>query len=146
MDEAERRAQDKEMEEREQKSHLASEQVWADFAVLVFLLAGLMNTLTGITVFAMKSDFQDKPLLYHNLDLVGGAMIVLGLLSLLSSFLIWRRSPGGRILGIFMALLAACVWFFYIDQRPVWSIIMIAMYVLIMYTLVQAREIFKSRG
>jgi hypothetical protein len=127
---------------------LAQQESYAGFATFIFALAGVLNTLVGIVAFVQKNSFDksDDLLLYKNLNFVGTVMLVIGLASLLTAFLLWKRSPGGRILGVFMAILGASGWFFFIDQRPLWSLIMIAIYVLVMLMLAKAKDVFAFKG
>ena len=41
-----------------------------------------------------------------------------------------------------VALVGACLWFFFLDARPLWALIMIAIYSMIMYTLTKYGEVF----
>jgi hypothetical protein len=127
---------------------IAKEQGWVTFTTWIYLLAGVLNTLVGIVAFANRDNFakNDDLLLYKNLTFVGVVMLVIGLVSLLTAYLLWKRSPGGRVLGGFMAVLGAASWFFFIDQRPVWSVVMIVLYVVIMLQLAKAKDVFAFKG
>lgn len=117
---------------------------WASFATILFLLAGILNVIAGIAALAAKDKFSEASMVYANLTLAGAFWLVLGGLQLLSSWGIHNRSQGGRILGIMVSLLGACVWFFFLDARPLWALVMIAIYTILMYTLTKYAEVFSK--
>jgi hypothetical protein len=119
---------------------------WADFATLLFMMGGIFNLIAGIAALVAKGKFAEDDLVYANLKLAAWFWIILAGLQLLSAVLIFRRQPSGRIIGVFLALLGACLWFFFLDARPWWAIVMIAMYTMIMYTLTKYADVFTEGG
>jgi hypothetical protein len=115
---------------------------WATFAATLFLLGALLNIIAGIAGLAAKDKFDENAMLWQNLRGVAIFFLVIGLLQLTSSLLIHQRKQGGRILGIFVALTTTCAWFFALDLRPAWALTMIAMGVLVMYSLTVSAAAF----
>jgi hypothetical protein len=117
---------------------------WAEFAVVMFLLAAALNIIGGIALLAAKDRFDENAVLWHNLQGIAIFWLVLGALQLVSGLLIHRRSGSGRILGVFVALISACIWFFALDVKPVWALVMIGLSIMIMYTLTVSAAAFKT--
>ena len=116
--------------------------LWREFSALVLTLTGILALIAGVAALAKKDSFATTTMIYQNLALFGWGLVLIGAIELIVGYLVFKRYSGGRIAGVFVALLNACWWFFFIDVRPVWSIIAVAMNVLIMYGLVHARTAF----
>lgn len=119
---------------------------WASFATLLFLVGGIFNVIAGVSALVAKDKFSEDLMMYSNLRVAGWFWLLLGALQLLSGGMIWRRQPSGRVLGVFVALLGACLWFFFIDARPYWALTMMVIYGMIMYTLTKYRDVFTEGG
>lgn len=117
---------------------------WAEFAVVMFLLAAAMNIIGGIAMLAAKDRFDQNALLWQNLRGLAIFFLILGALQLVSGLLIHQRRGVGRILGVFVALVSACMWFFALDVKPVWALVMIGLSIVIMYTLTVSAAAFKD--
>jgi len=115
---------------------------WASFAATILLLGALLNIIAGISGLAAKDKFNEDAMLWQNIRGVAIFFLVIGLLQLTSAVLIHKRSQGGRILGIFVALTTTCAWFFALDVRPAWALTMIGLGVLVMYSLTVSAAAF----
>jgi hypothetical protein len=112
---------------------------WLYFAGTVLGLAGLMRIVDAIWAFhyhgAVPVNLQDS-LFGSNLSNYGWVWLVVGVLLLVSSFLVVFNSQFGRWVGIiaaFIGALSAVTWLAY---YPVWSMVYILTSVLVLYALI----------
>ena len=117
---------------------------WAEFAAVMFLLGAAFNIIAGVAALASKDKFDENAMLWQNVRGVAVFFLVMGVLQLASGLMIHQRRGSGRILGVFVALTTACTWFFAIDARPGWALIMIGLNVFIMYALTVSAAAFKG--
>ena len=126
------------------ETHAPPKTGWASFASLLFLLASIFNLIAGIAALVAKDKFDETSMLYENVRLAGIFWLMIGLLQLLTAAMIWKRNPSGRILGICMALVSACLWFFALDARPLAALVVIGVNILLMYGLTKSADEFTS--
>ena len=117
-------------------------QLWSDFAAMVLALTGIFDVIAGIAALANKDNFATGSLTYNNLQFFGIGLLAIGVIGLACAYMVNQRYPSGRILGVFLALLGACWWFFFIDARPLWAIVAIAVYVLVIHGLMVSKDAF----
>jgi hypothetical protein len=109
---------------------------WLFFAGTVLGLAGIMRILDGI--WALQQDGAERlqdALLGHDLDTYGWLWIVVGALLILVSFGIVARSQLSRWIGYVAAVVLGVSATFWLPYYPVWSLIYIAIAVLVFYAL-----------
>jgi hypothetical protein len=117
-------------------------QGWASFATWLITLAGIFHVLAAVAMLAKKENFNETSLVYFNLTSFAVAFLIIAAVQFAAAFMLHRRQPGGRILGIFVALLGACIWFFGLDARPAMAIVMITLNTLVMYGLTSNPQAF----
>jgi hypothetical protein len=108
---------------------------WFTFGAVMFGLAGISNLLWGIGALDTKSYLPEEGLLASNLELWGWISIVWALLAITGSVLLFIRNPWSAGVAIVLATLNAAFWLFAIPVLPIWSLIVIAIDVLIIYGL-----------
>ncbi len=113
-------------------------QGWLFFAGTILGLAGIMRILDGIWALrydgAIPEGLQDA-VLGHDLDTYGWLWIAVGVLLILVSIGIVRRSQLSRWIGYIGAVVlgvSATIW---LPYYPVWSLIYIAIAVMVFYAL-----------
>jgi hypothetical protein len=112
---------------------------WTVFASVVIFVAGVWNLILGVAAFTKKTYFSAGSLLYVNLSFWGIVWIFMGVLQLLTAFLVLRRSTAGKALGLIGASVSMIVWFFSIGAHPVSSILIILVDGLVLYALTADR-------
>jgi hypothetical protein len=105
------------------------------FTAVLFTLTGFFHAIQGLGALIKKEYFDESTLLYSDLQVTGWVWVVLGILQISAAYMIVGRASGGRILGIVLASLSAVVTFFTLGAYPVWSIVVIAVDLLIIYGL-----------
>jgi hypothetical protein len=116
------------------------------FTAVLFTLAGFFHAIQGLGALIKKEYFHESSLLYSNLQVTGWVWVILGLLQIAAAYMIVGRASGGRILGIVLASLSAVVSFFTLGALPVWSIVLIAVDVLVIYGLTVHGDAFVPGG
>jgi hypothetical protein len=106
---------------------------WYDFAGAMFGIAGSFNAIQGLSAVVKKEYFAGGTLVYDNLQLWGWAWLIIGVLQVIAALML--LAGRGRVLGIILAVLSAVVSFTSIGAYPLWSILVIAIDVLIIHGL-----------
>src|SRR5262245_55858172 len=109
-------------QEREERA-----QGWATFAAVLFLVVGLFNVIDGIAAISKDRHFRADELLVANLTFWGVVLLIVGGLQLLTTFLIYRRSAAGQMLGVILAVLNMMAALLFLGAYPVWSIIIMVL-------------------
>lgn len=108
---------------------------WTMFATIMVGVAGAWNLILGVAALAKPEYFEETELLYENLSFWGVVWICIGILQVLTSVLIARRTIAGKALGIAGATASMFAWFFSLGAHPVASILVIVLDALILYAL-----------
>ena len=108
---------------------------WATFAAVMFLVVGIFNVIDGIAAISKDRHFRADELIVGNLKLWGVVFLIVGAAQLLTVFLIYRRSPAGQMLGVFLAVMNAVAALFFLGAYPVWSIIILVLDGVVIYAL-----------
>ena len=111
---------------------------WLFFAGTILGLAGIMRILDGIWALrydgAVPEGLQDA-VLGHDLDTYGWVWIAVGVLLILVSIGIVQRSQLSRWIGYLGAVILAISATVWLPYYPVWSLIYIAIAVMVFYAL-----------
>jgi hypothetical protein len=116
-------------------SSQARAQNWATFAAVMFLVVGIFNVIDGVAAISKDRHFRADELLVGNLTLWGVILLIVGAAQLLTTFLIYRRSGAGQVLGVFLAVMNMVVALFFLGAYPVWSIIILVLDGVVIYAL-----------
>ena len=119
-------------------------QNWAAFAAVLFLILGLFNVIDGIAALANDDYFRVQQLLFGDLAMWGTFYLILGAVQLLTSWLIFRGSVFGALLGITLAALNAVVALLSVGAYPIWSIIILVLDGVVIYALTVYGDALRS--
>ncbi|GII31075.1 DUF7144 family membrane protein [Planotetraspora mira] len=113
---------------------------WLDFASVLTLLVGVYNVIEGLTALIRPEYFlvTTEKILVFNFTAWGWIMLLLGLVQIAVGLGIAVGRPWARMAGIALAFLIAIVHLAFLSAYPVWSIVSIAMCVLVIYGLIVA--------
>jgi hypothetical protein len=126
--------------------NLTKRSGWITFAGVAALIAGAYNVLSGIA--ALSDDdtvaAQAHEVLY-GIDLTawGWFWLIVGLVQLLTGFLIMSRNPYGLWLGVAGASMSALFTVFVMFVFPLWGIAVLTVDFLILYALLTHIEEFE---
>ena len=106
-------------------ANIANRSGWVTFAGVVTLVVGGYNALSGIAALSDDDTLaaQANEVLY-GLDLTawGWFWLIVGVLQLVTGFLILQRNEWGRALGVGIAGVSAVTTVFVIFVFPLWAI------------------------
>ena len=112
---------------------------WRAFAGTLILLAGVLNFVDGIVTLDNPHYFvaigYGNRLIFGDTRSWGWAILVVGIVQFLTGLAIFSGRTWAALLGIAIAALSAIGQLLYIGTDPWWSIIVIALDVLVIYAL-----------
>lgn len=109
---------------------------WVVLASILLVIAGIFNIIWGAAAVS-KSELLVSRLLFANLTFWGVVWLIIGAVEVCAGFAVLAKAQWARIFGIIMASISAIGAFFYIWAFPGWSILVIALDVLIIYGLAE---------
>jgi hypothetical protein len=107
------------------------------FAAIMMVIVGILGALQGLSAI-IKSGFYTIPPNYYisvNAKGWGWTHLILGVVVVLAGFALFRGAMWARILGIILAGLSLIANFAFIPVYPFWSMLIIAVDVLIIWAL-----------
>jgi len=109
---------------------------WVFFAASMLALAGIVGLIDGI-VTATKSSFyvSGARYVFSGPQTWGWIMIIIGAITILAVFGIFRGATWARLFGIGIAGLQALVQLLSIQSYPFWSLCVFALDILVIYGL-----------
>jgi len=108
---------------------------WVTFIGVLFGLLGALNAIDGIVALAGDAKFRAENLFFGDLVFWGITLLIIGALQLLASVLILRRNANGQGLGIILCGFNLVWQLFFVAVFPIWSLLIMAADVLIIYGL-----------
>lgn len=112
---------------------------WLMFASIMLIVAGVGNFLWGITAIA-RDELLINKLLFANLTFWGVIFMVLGVFLVAAGFAVLSKAQWARWFGIIFCSLSIIFYFMVIWAYPVWSVLVIAIDVLLIYALAEYAE------
>lgn len=108
---------------------------WALFAGTLFAVIGGFNVVAGIVALAEDRHFSADELFFGDLSMWGVVLLCNGAAMVLTSWLIFRRSPMGQVLGILLVGFNLFVHLFFIAVFPIWSVAIMVVDCVVLYGL-----------
>lgn len=112
---------------------------WLTFASIMLVVAGIGNFIWGITAIARDELLVNK-LLFANLTFWGVIFMIVGVFLVAAGVAVLGETPWARWFGIIFCSLSIIFYFMVIWAHPVWSVLVIAIDVLIIYGLAEYGE------
>lgn len=120
---------------------------WIYFAAFMVLLAGIFQLISGFAA-VLSPDFykvQNGSLVVFDLTTWGWIHMLLGILLLCAGTALFSGKTWARVVAVILAMLNLLAQFAFLSEYPLWSIIIIAVDVLVIYALtVHGREVIES--
>jgi uncharacterized membrane protein HdeD (DUF308 family) len=106
------------------------------------IMSGAWNILEGIAAIAKGSFFVVLPNYAYNLSVSGWGWfhLILGIVVLVAGIALFWDKFWARATGVVLAALSAMVNFLYIPYQPVWSIVIIALDMIVIWALLSPRR------
>lgn len=107
------------------------------FAATMMLVIGAFQIFMGIAAIAKDQFFVLNDGYAYNMDTTawGWIHLILGAIILLAGFFLYSGAMWARALGIALAVLSAVSNFFFIPYYPIWSLVIIALDVFVIWAL-----------
>jgi hypothetical protein len=117
---------------------------WLTFAAVMAGIAGFYNVLSGIAAIAEDDQTERIAEVLYGVDLTvwGWFWLILGIVQVVTAYLIYARSSTGLYLGLAWAFLSATLTVFLIFAAPLWALAILALDVLVIYALCTNAEEF----
>ena len=118
---------------------------WASGPILVagaiLVIAGIWQVFIGTAALVHDQIYTDTPRYLYAFDLTfwGWAELLTGILSISAGYAVLRGLTWARMLGIGLAGLSMIVQFMFVPHYPIWSILVIALDVVVIYGLATYR-------
>ena len=113
-----------------------------NFAGVLFLVAGVFNVIYGL-VGIFNEGYLNDDTLFADIQAWGWVLLGTGIVQFLVGLGILNRNPGGMIVGLLIAVFGAMLQLTFILAFPAWSIIIIALDLVIIYALTAHGDEFK---
>ena len=107
---------------------------WVTLSGVLILIAGGYNAIWGYGALDKNELFHEASLVYSNLSFWGWTFVIFGVLQILAAVLLFMRHPLGVVLAALGATTSAFVTFFSLLSNPVWSLVIIALDLLVLWT------------
>jgi hypothetical protein len=108
---------------------------WLLFAGAMVLIAAAIDAVFGITALAGDDAFSADDLLFGDLTTWGVLFLIAAAIKATAALMIFARNPVGALIGILTAMLSGTLALFSILANPVTSIIVMALDVLVIFSL-----------
>jgi hypothetical protein len=110
---------------------------WVTFAAIIAGVIGVFNALSGIAAIAEDDQTEklNEVLFGVNITAWGWFWLIIGVLQIVTAWLIYQRSPLGQTLGLLWAFIVASLSVFMIFVAPEWAIVVMALSVTVIWAL-----------
>lgn len=110
---------------------------WIGFAAFMMLLSGFLGLFDALTALVKGTFYAVTPnyLITFDVHTWGWIHLILSVVVLLAAGAVLAGKLWGRIVGSLMALLSALAWMAFIPHYPIWSLLIIALDVTVIYAL-----------
>jgi hypothetical protein len=125
----------------EDEQHITGWVGWVGFAGFLMILSGIFQIIAGLVgifrdAFFLVTNNSSQLLVINNVHTWGWVNLIVGSIVVLAGLSLFSGSTWARIVAVFLAMGAAITNLVSMSLYPVWSIICIALSVLIMYAII----------
>ena len=117
---------------------------WITFAAVLFVLVGAFNVIDGIALIVDDNYFRPDQLLFGDQSMWGWLALIMGAGQILIGFGIFSGNILAQILAVVWAMLNAFLHLLAIGAYPAWSIIIMALDILVIYGLIMYGRAFNE--
>lgn len=128
----------------ESSARRAPGERWVTFAGVLLLIVGTFNVINGIALLVDDNYFHADKLLFGDLSTWGWLALVMGVGQILIGFGVFSGNILAQILAVVWAMLNATLHLFAIGAYPAWSIIIMAIDILVIYGLIMYGRAFNE--
>lgn len=110
-------------------------QGWATFAGILLVVVGAFNLVEGIVALSEDRLLRPEDLVVGDLLMWGTILVLMGPFQIVVGWLLLRRHGLGVLLGIMLAGISVLVHLMFLPAYPLWSLVVIAIDVAVIYGL-----------
>jgi hypothetical protein len=117
---------------------------WVTFAAVIAGIVGVFNLLSGIAAIAEDDQTEALNEVLFGVDITawGWFWLIIGIVQVITAWLIYQRSPLGQTLGLIWAFVIASLSVFMIFVAPIWALVVMALSVTVIWALTAFTEDF----
>ena len=117
---------------------------WSLLAAMMLFGVGLFAAMTACAGFLNTSLVQEYSMLGESIDWIWYGLFdgLVALIAFYAGYAIWSRRKIGYWLGLIISTLSAARWFLFIPSAPLWSLMMVGIWLLTVYGLIKDRKSF----
>ena len=117
---------------------------WVTFAAVMAGIVAIYNILSGIAAISKDDQTEAVAKVLYGIDISvwGWFWLILGIVQLVTAWLIYSRNPIGQMLGLLWAFIAASLSVLMVFVAPIWALVVLGINVLVIYALVAHTEEF----
>lgn len=115
---------------------------WASFVAVYLLIVGGLHVIWGVAALAEERNFDAQDLLVSSLSTWAWISIAVGVIEIAGGLLVLQRRPSGQIIALLVAILGTFTSVFTLGAYPVWSLIALAIDMLIIWAVTVHAEEF----
>ena len=110
---------------------------WTTFAAIIMIMIGTFHAIAGLSGILDDKVYAATPRYVFEFDATawGWIHLLMGILVAVAGFALFSGAVWARTVGVILALLSAIANFAFIPWYPVWSIVMIAVDVAVIWAL-----------
>ena len=110
---------------------------WSGFAGIMLVIIGVMDVIQGIVALANDTFYVvgEEWVFEFNVTAWGWIHLILGIVLVLSGVGIFSGNIAARVVGVIVAALAMVVNFAWLPYYPIWSIVVIAICIAVIWAL-----------
>lgn len=110
---------------------------WVYFAGFMLLLGGIFQTIAGLTAL-LNNEFYvvtQHSVVAFNITTWGWIHLILGIVLICAGTALFSGRTWARVVGVIMALISFIAQFAFVSTYPIWSIIVMALDLAVIYAL-----------
>jgi hypothetical protein len=117
---------------------------WVTFAAVIAGVVSIYNILSGIAAISKDDQTEAVAKVLYGIDISawGWFWLILGIVQLVTAWLIYSRNPIGQMLGLLWAFIAASLSVLMIFVAPIWALVVLGINIIVIYALVAHTEEF----
>jgi hypothetical protein len=117
---------------------------WVTFAAVIAGIVGVFNLLSGIAAIAEDDQTEALNEVLFGVDITawGWFWLIIGVLQVITAWLIYQRSTVGQTLGLIWAFIVAALSVFMIFVAPIWALVVMGLSVTVIWALTAFPEDF----
>lgn len=119
---------------------------WVTFAAVIAAIVGLYHVFSGLAAITEDDRTENIAEVLYGVDITawGWFWLIVGVVQVVTAYLIYQRSGVGQVLGLLWAFITATFSVFMIFAAPIWALVVLSLSVAVIYALLAFPEDFES--